>query len=98
MTRRRSSLAVTVLVFATMAAGAADSVAQKQQKKLQRCFDLGQQFSSLADERRNEPDAGPAIDKGRRGLTRCNGGAYMVGARLLAEAIKELGARPVSAD
>lgn len=98
MTRRGSGLTVSTLVFAMLAAGSTDGLAQKQQKKLQRCFDLEQQFSGLVGERQDQPDAGPAIDKGRRGVARCNGGAYMVGARLLEEAIKELGARPVSAD
>ena len=98
MTRRRSGLGPTALVFAIVAVGSADGLAQKQSKKMQRCFDLEQQFSGIAGEAQNEPKAGPAIEKGRRGVARCNGGAYMVGARLLEEAIKELGARPVSAD
>ncbi len=98
MSWRISGLGITALLFGLIVACPTDGLAQKQQKKMQRCFDLEQQFSGLAGEAQNEPKAGPAIEKGRRGVARCNGGAYVVGARLLEEAIKELGARPVSAD
>ena len=98
MSRPIFDLGIAALLFGLIAACPTDGLAQKQQKKMQRCFDLEQQFTGLAGERENEPKSGSAIEKGRRGVARCNGGAYMVGARLLEEAIKELGARPVSAD